>query len=1368
MQSVCVLRRLFVLFTLLSLLIGANAVAVTPPPTPTNKVDDSTDSIHNTLPGDCEFTGNQPCSLHDLIKYSNTAGGIVIGFENAITSYALAQSLPSVIKPVTIVGKTGAVTRVEIVGAPGRAGFQLGPIPGATNPGTGAVLWNLVIRNMSGDGVAITDGGNQVLNCYIGVAADGLTPQPNGTNGVSITTSALTPPFTPPWDPVAAQPFNAIGDAADATLGNVISGNTASGVVIFAQHTVKNVVANNMIGVDVTGKIAVPNGQYGVTITGNAFDNTIGPGNVISGNTGPNSDGVFLTAQVLYPNRVTGNTIGASIDIDPLNNLGNGRDGIRIDATTIDAQLIDLTPSRTAEVVGNIIGFNAGNGITVTGAAATPPAKNTVRILGNSIGLSGVKPIGNGIDGIRISNPLHTIGTSTPADQNVISKNAGSGIMLLGGATDVVIQGNIIGRNSLNTLAFPNTNDGITIDGGGNHTIGGAGAGEGNIIAGNGRNGIKLINGTFSNLITHNSIFSNHQSVSGLGIDLDDANNAPDHVDNTPTQDPNIPPATGTVYANYGQNAPVINGVTYVGGVPKLDWTIQTASSTPLTLEIFASAAPGSQNNGEGETWIATITATTDGSGVAGSTSTTLPATAANKYVTMTATSTNTIDPPGPVNSGPANNTSEFSNPFLVPDPVTHFDVTAPASVNDCTAFSFTVTARTASNAVATGYTGTVHFTPSDPQHTVPPDYTFVGADNGVHTFTNGATISTTGNQTITATDTVTASINGTSNTIAVNPGPAVNFTVSAPPGTTAGVPVIVTVTAKDACGNTATGYSGTVHFTSGDSQAVLPADSTLASGTGSFPVTLKSSGNQSVTATDTVTASITGSTNVLVASTSATHLIVTAPGSANANSAFSFTVTAKDQFNNTATGYTGTVHFTSSDGLAVLPGDYPFVVGDNGVHTFTNGATLNTAGNRTITATDTVTASINGTSGNIAVSAAATHFSVSAPAVRTAGLSFSVTVTAQDAGNLTVTSYGGTVHLTSSDGIAILPADSTLTNGVGTFPVTLKTLGNQSVTATDTVTPSITGTTNVLVKPTRSDFDSDGKSDLLWRNSVTGQNALWLMNGPAITSVPMLTTISDLNWKVAGIGDFNGDGHPDILWWHSVTGQVSLWLMNGTTIASPLTVGTIADTNWKIAGVDDLDGDGKSDIVWRHALTGQVAVWLMNGGAIFSAGTPSYFADLNWNIAGVGDLNGDGKADLFWRNGATGQNLIWFMNGTSIASVVVTDTVADVNYKVAAITDLNGDGKSDVFWWNQSTHDTVAWLMNGATVSSFAYITTIIDGNWRVEASGDFNGDGNMDVAWRNIVTQDTVFWMMSGLTKQQGLHGNQIDPNWVMVGPR
>jgi hypothetical protein len=186
----------------------------------------------------------------------------------------------------------------------------------------------------------------------------------------------------------------------------------------------------------------------------------------------------------------------------------------------------------------------------------------------------------------------------------------------------------------------------------------------------------------------------------------------------------------------------------------------------------------------------------------------------------------------------------------------------------------------------------------------------------------------------------------------------------------------------------------------------------------------------------------------------------VTAPATATSGTAFSITVTALDATNATATGYTGTVHFTSSDGQAVLPANMTLT---NGTGAFS--VTLKTAGTQTIAATDTVTASITGTSGTITVSAAATatHFSVTAPATATVGTAFSVTVTALTASNATATGYTGTVHFTSSDGSAVLPANSTLTNGAGAFSVTLETAGAQTVAATDTVTASITGTSGTV-----------------------------------------------------------------------------------------------------------------------------------------------------------------------------------------------------------------------------------------------------------------------------------------------------------------
>src|SRR5581483_2012563 len=121
---------------------------------------------------------------------------------------------------------------------------------------------------------------------------------------------------------------------------------------------------------------------------------------------------------------------------------------------------------------------------------------------------------------------------------------------------------------------------------------------------------------------------------------------------------------------------------------------------------------------------------------------------------------------------------------------------------------------------------------------------------------------------------------------------------------------------------------------------------------------------------------------------------------------------------------------------------------------------TLTVAGNQTVTATDTVTSSITGTSGAIVVSAAAaTHFAISAPASATAHAAFSFTVTALDQFNNTATAYAGAVHFTTTDGQAVLPADSTLTSGVGTFSATLKTAGGQTITARDSSNASITGT---------------------------------------------------------------------------------------------------------------------------------------------------------------------------------------------------------------------------------------------------------------------------------------------------------------------
>ena len=202
--------------------------------------------------------------------------------------------------------------------------------------------------------------------------------------------------------------------------------------------------------------------------------------------------------------------------------------------------------------------------------------------------------------------------------------------------------------------------------------------------------------------------------------------------------------------------------------------------------------------------------------------------------------------------------------------------------------------------------------------------------------------------------------------TVTVNPGSATKLALTGLSAQTAGTAQTLLVTAQDAYGNTATGYTGTVHFTSSDGSATLPANYTFLAGDAgvhSFAsgVTLKTAGSQTVTGTDTVTGTISGSQTVTVNPGAATKLALSGLSIQPPNTAQSLTVTAQDAYGNTATGYTGTVHFTSSDGSATLPANYTFLAGDAGVHSFSSGVTLKTAGSRSVTGTDTVTGTITG-----------------------------------------------------------------------------------------------------------------------------------------------------------------------------------------------------------------------------------------------------------------------------------------------------------------------------------------------------------------------------------------------------------------------
>ncbi|MGO8757517.1 MAG: beta strand repeat-containing protein [Terracidiphilus sp.] len=294
----------------------------------------------------------------------------------------------------------------------------------------------------------------------------------------------------------------------------------------------------------------------------------------------------------------------------------------------------------------------------------------------------------------------------------------------------------------------------------------------------------------------------------------------------------------------------------------------------------------------------------------------------------------------------------------------------------------------------------------------------------------------------------------------------SLSITVNAAATITFGTAPTATATAGVSYSSTLSASGGAGSLTYSIVSGSLPAGLTLTASTGAIAGTPTTATGYTFTAQAADSYGDTPATQaytITVSPGSATHftVAVTSTTPVTAGGTVSFTVTALDVDNNVATGYTGTVAFTSTDSQASLPSASALVSG-TGIGSFS--ATLKTAGSQTITATDTVTTTIAGTSAGITVNpGTATKLAVTAPSSVTTGVAFNFTVTAKDAYNNTATGFADSVQFTSSDGSAVLPSASALTSGTGTFSVTLKTTGSQTVTATDASNASINGTSSTI-----------------------------------------------------------------------------------------------------------------------------------------------------------------------------------------------------------------------------------------------------------------------------------------------------------------
>jgi hypothetical protein len=198
-------------------------------------------------------------------------------------------------------------------------------------------------------------------------------------------------------------------------------------------------------------------------------------------------------------------------------------------------------------------------------------------------------------------------------------------------------------------------------------------------------------------------------------------------------------------------------------------------------------------------------------------------------------------------------------------------------------------------------------------------------------------------------------------------PPSAPSFVVTAPSSATAGVPFSVTVTATDANGTVLTNYTGTVDFADlapPDPQAVLPANYTFTTadqGVHTFTVTFYKATDQALFVADTTTPTMNGRDVSIQVNPGAVvgFILTTSIGSTSVKSGSGFMLYAEavDAYGN-STSFSGTVHFSSSDPRAPLPGDETYPGNGNPLGTFI----LRTKGKQTITIIDDADPSITGT----------------------------------------------------------------------------------------------------------------------------------------------------------------------------------------------------------------------------------------------------------------------------------------------------------------------------------------------------------------------------------------------------------------------
>ena len=228
-------------------------------------------------------------------------------------------------------------------------------------------------------------------------------------------------------------------------------------------------------------------------------------------------------------------------------------------------------------------------------------------------------------------------------------------------------------------------------------------------------------------------------------------------------------------------------------------------------------------------------------------------------------------------------------------------------------------------------------------------------------------------------------------------------------------------------------------------------------------------------------------------------------------------------------------------------------------------------------------------------------------------------------------------------------------------------------------------------------------RNDLVWRNSRTGRNTIWYMNGESRLGTAEMQTVTDPNWQIRGSADFDGDGNLDLLWRNQSSGANAVWFMVGNTFRDSQPLQGVADPSWRLAGANDFNGDGWPDLVWRNIFNGYNAIWLMHGLDFVDSRPLPESPDADWDIAGLDDMNDDGWNDLIWHHNGHGGNASWLMNGATFNSSVPIQAAAGP-WNLEGTGDMNGDSKPDLIWRNRVTGDNAVWIMNNLSFNGVIY----------------------------------------------------------------